>query len=102
MIPLGTAVESARISSIAEGNNGFSRDSSIWHLAAGFGEYLASCTFYQYLCERFTHIQITGDTTTISVDGNLGELAVTDENRGLAHTAAINASILKYTPLSLD
>lgn len=102
LIPLGTALESARISSISEGYNGFSSDENIWHLANGFGEYLASCAFYQSLCERFTHIPITEDTTTISVSGGLGELAVTAENRGLAHTAAINASILKYTPISLD
>ena len=102
-IPLGTAIESARNSPIAEGNNGFSSDSNIWHLAEGFGRYVAGCLFYECVISPWSGIHIAADTTTtVAVSGNLGEVAVTDQNRGEAQTFAMRAAVLKYTPVAIS
>jgi hypothetical protein len=103
LVPLGTAIESARISPIAEGNNDFSSDANIWHLAEGFGRYVAGCVFYECVIAPWAGVHVAADvTTTVAVSGNLGEVAVTAENRGEAQAFAMRAAVLKYTPVAIS
>ena len=103
LIPAGTAVENARLTSMNTDVNDFSSDTQIQHLAVGVGRYVAACAFYSEVLEPMTGIPVYNDTTTtISSDGGLGSVAVTADNRELCQKCAEYAVIHPYGTINVE
>ena len=103
LIPAGTAVENARLTSMNTDVNDFSSDTQIQHLAVGVGRYVAACAFYSEVLEPMTGIPVYNDTTTtISSDGGLGSVAVTADNRELCQKCAEYAVIHPFGTINVE
>lgn len=103
IIPLGTAVENARLTSMATDANSFSSDVNIQHLADGVGKYVANCAFYISIIQPYTGMSIYEDeTTTITTSGGRGEVDVTASNRELCQQCAVYADIYRYATLDIE
>lgn len=99
----GTAVENARLTSMATGANSFSSDTNIRHLANGVGRYVAACCFYETFIKQYSGISIYDDeTTVITTSDGLGEVPVTSENRKLCQKCACFADIYKFAILNAE
>lgn len=90
IIPYGTAVENLRLTSLNDGSD-FSTDGA--HLAAGIGDYVASCCYYQTIFAPRFHKSILGNTfRQIDLDESIrGVKQIDDNNALLAQKSAILA-----------
>lgn len=103
VVPLGTSVENARGTEMAEGANSFSSDANIQHLANGVGKYVAACALYTAVMAELTGKSVYEDTTTtITTSGGLGEVDVTAENRALCQACAVYAAIYRWAALDVE
>lgn len=102
LIPAGTAVENARLTSMNTDVNDFSSDTQIQHLAVGVGRYVAACAFYCEVLEPMTGIPVYNDTTTTVSASGTGSVAVTDDNRELCQKCAEYAVIHPYGTINVE
>lgn len=102
LIPAGTAVENARLTSMNTDVNDFSSDAQIQHLAVGVGRYVAACAFYCEVLEPLTGIPVYNDTTTTISASGTGSVAVTDDNRELCQKCAEYAVIHPYGTINVE
>ena len=102
LIPTGTAIQKARNTTLSGAYN-LTRDD--WHLNAGVGRYIAACTWYEALLAPYFGVSVNGadwtmpeklsSETGISDNGNFE--AVTDENKAMCQSCAVQAIENPYT-----
>ena len=102
LIPAGTAVENARLTSMNTDVNDFSSDNQIQHLAVGVGRYVAACAFYCEVLEPMTGIPVYDDTTTTVSASGTGSVAVTADNRELCQKCAEYAVIHPFGTINVE
>ena len=102
LIPAGTAVENARLTSMNTDVNDFSSDTQIQHLAVGVGRYVAACAFYCEVLEPMTGIPVYDDTTTTISASGTGSVAVTADNRELCQKCAEYAVIHPFGTINVE
>ena len=102
LIPAGTAVENARLTSMNTDVNDFSSDTQIQHLAVGVGRYVAACAFYCEVLEPMTGIPVYNDTTTTVSASGTGSVAVTADNRELCQKCAEYAVIHPFGTINVE
>ena len=102
LIPAGTAVENARLTSMNTDVNDFSSDAQIQHLAVGVGRYVAACAFYCEVLEPMTGIPVYDDTTTTVSASGTGSVAVTADNRELCQKCAEYAVIHPFGTINVE
>ncbi len=102
LIPAGTAVENARLTSMNTDVNDFSSDTQIQHLAVGVGRYVAACAFYCEVLEPMTGIPVYDDTTTTVSASGTGSVAVTADNRELCQKCAEYAVIHPFGTINVE
>ena len=92
IIPVGTAIQNARATSL---NSESQLTSDGWHLDHGIGRYIAACTLVQAIFEPVYGISILGNTAM----PDMGEqspnryvsVPVTEDNRSTCQSCAVNA-----------
>ena len=102
IIPVGTAIQNARTTSL---NAESQLTSDGWHLDHGIGRYIAACTLVQAIFEPVYGISILGNTAM----PDMGEqsptryvsVPVTEENRSICQSCAVNAVLQPFKVTTL-
>ena len=105
ILPVGTAIENIRNSSVNDSNaHNFTRDSK--HLNMGVGDYVAGCTFYAAVLQPHTGKLIYNDTTTTNGEHDAqsatGAVDVTSNNRAKCQKSAVYAVIHPWAPTDIE